>query len=105
MKYAIRLCAFLLFVAAGCGDGERSLGEQGGAAISDTRAVEEAQAAANKIVRNASDCELVKAEIDGVIQTLDSVDADIQTKTGRTTMDTLREQVRRVAEACGAPIS
>ena len=29
----------------------------------------------------------------------------VQTETGRTTMDALREQVRRIAEACGAPIN
>jgi hypothetical protein len=46
----------------------------------------------------------VKAEVEGVIQTLDDVDGEIQTATGRTTMDTLRVQVRRAAEACGAPI-
>ena len=102
MKYSVWLLAGLLLAAAGCGDGERSLGEQGGDAISDTNAVKEAQAAANKIVRTASDCEFVKAEVGGVVQTLDDVESQIRTETGRTTMDTLREQVRRVAEACGA---
>ncbi len=104
MKHGIWFFAGFLFVAAGCGDGEKGLGEQVGGAISDIHVVKEAEAAANKIIRNASDCEFVRAEVEGVVQTLDDVESEIQTATGRTTMDTLRVQVRRAAEACGAPI-
>ena len=105
MKNCVWILAGLLFVATACGDGEKGLGEQLGGAISDIDVVKEAEAAANKIVRNASDCEFVKAEVDGVVQALDDVEGEIQSVTGRTTMDALREQVRRVAEACGAPIN
>ena len=104
MKHGIWVIACLLFIATACGDGEKGLGEQLGGAISDIDVVKEAEAAANKIIRNASDCEFVKSEVDGVVQALDDVEGEIQTGTGRTTMDTLREQVRRIAEACGAPI-
>ncbi len=104
MKHGIWVLAGFLLVATSCGDGEKGLGEQLGGAISDIDVVKEAEAAANKIIRNASDCEFVKAEVDGVVQALDDVDGEIQTATGRTTMNALRVQVGRVAEACGAPI-
>ncbi len=104
MKHGIWVLAGFMSVATACGDGEKGLGEQVGSAISDIHVVKEAEAAANKIIRNASDCEFVRAEVEGVVQTLDDVESEIQTATGRTTMDTLRVQVRRAAEACGAPI-
>ncbi len=65
MKHGIWVIACLLFVATACGDGEKGLGEQLGGAISDIDVVKEAEAAANKIIRNASDCEFVKSEVDG----------------------------------------
>jgi len=74
MKHGIWVLAGFLSVATACGDGEKGLGEQVGAAISDIDVVKEAEAAANKIIRNASDCEFVKAEVEGVVQTLDDVD-------------------------------
>lgn len=104
MKHGIWVLAGFLFVATACSDDKKGLGEQLGGAISDIDAVKEAETAANKIIRNATDCELVKAEVEGVVQALDDVEGEIQTGAGRTTMDTLRERVRRVAEACGAPI-
>ena len=93
-----------LLVTTGCGDDDadkKGLGQQVGDMISDTRLMKEANAAVNQIVRNATDCEVVKASIDEVNRKLDEVAAKIQTATGRTTLETLRKQAERVAEMCG----
>lgn len=105
MKPETVLLSALLLIASGCGNDttdDKSLGQQVGGAISDTRAMEEAQAAANQILRNAMDCEAVKANIEDVTRKLDEAEARIQTETGRTTMKALRLQVTRIAETCGA---
>lgn len=87
---------------AGCG-GEGSVGEeQVGDVVSDTSLMRDASAAANGIIRNQTDCEAVKANLADVRQKLDGIEARIQTATARTTLDSLRRQVRTIAEACGA---
>ena len=98
------LLLFTLLLTGGCSggdEGEKSLGEKAGDAISDTEVLKEATAAANAILRNATDCEIVGSRIEEVNAKLDEVEQRLQTATGRTTLKALREQVRRVAESCG----
>jgi hypothetical protein len=105
MKFGIGLLAVFLLFTTACGDenkGEGTLGQQASEVVADTQAIKEAEASANQILRNATDCETVKSSIDEVNRTLDEVEGKLQTATGRTSLETLRKQVRRVAEACGA---
>lgn len=98
------LVAVSLLLAASCSgsNGSGNLGEQVGEAVSDNQLMKEAQAAANQIIRNATDCEAVKSNIEEVNRKLDEVEAELQTGTGRTALQSMRKQVKNVAEACGA---
>jgi hypothetical protein len=70
--------------------------------VSDTHVMKEAVSAANRITRNATDCDAVRSNIEEVNRNLDEFEARLQTAAGRTSMQSLRTQVKRVAEACGA---
>jgi hypothetical protein len=70
--------------------------------VSDTQALAEAEAAANEVIRNASDCEAVTATFSAAMAPLAEVEGRLQTAAGRTTLDTLKRQVSRIGEACGA---
>ena len=103
MKIGACLFAVILLVTSSCSDGnEGGLGQQAGEAITDTRVLEEAQDAANQIIRNQTDCESVKANIAEANRKLDEAARKVQTVTGRTTLDALKKQVRNIAETCGA---
>jgi hypothetical protein len=101
MKRCIPALLALSALLAGCGEADKSA--QGVVtAVGDTNVVRDAQAAANELIRNASDCERVKSLYPEVTAKLDAADGNIQSEAGRTTMETLRKQVGTVAEACGA---
>ena len=70
--------------------------------FSDTKALAEAESAANEIIRNAADCDAVTASFSDVTAKLDEVEERVQTAVGRTTLETLKKQVRTIGEACGA---
>jgi polyhydroxyalkanoate synthesis regulator phasin len=70
--------------------------------VNDTDLMREAKTAANQIIRNQADCEMVKAHIEEVRQKLDEVERKLQTAAGRTAIEPLRKQVNNIAEACGA---
>jgi hypothetical protein len=70
--------------------------------VSDTQALAEAEAAANEIIRNASDCQAVGASFASVMAKLDEVEGRLQTAVGRTTIGTLKKQVGTIGDACGA---
>jgi hypothetical protein len=87
-------------LSSGCGGGGK--GAQGVVtAVEDTNVVKDLQAAANELVRNASDCERVRSLYPDVSAKLDAADSKIQSEAGRTALDTMRKQVGTVAEACG----
>ncbi len=99
MKTAFWL-ALTSLVVFGCG--EEDIGQQTGGAITDTRVMKEATAAANEVIRNATDCEVVKRAAPDVYRRLDEAAAKIQTTTGQTSIESLRAQVKRVTDTCGA---
>lgn len=82
--------------------GPKSTDEKVSDTVSDRQAVAEAESAANEVIRNASDCAAVNASFANVMAKLDEVEGRIQTAVGRTTLDTLKRQVRNVGDACGA---
>jgi hypothetical protein len=95
----LALPAFLALL--GC-SGSKGTDEMVSDTVSDTQALSEAESAANEIIRNAADCAAVTASFSNVVAKLDEVEGRIQTAVGRTTLDTLRKQVRTIGEACGA---
>jgi hypothetical protein len=92
-----------LLFAVGCGGSQKKddTGSATARIVSDTRVVKEAEAAANEVVRSVGDCDAVKAAYPNAIAKLDAADAEAQTQTGRTTLETLRKQVKTAGEACG----
>jgi hypothetical protein len=80
--------------------GEDSLGGQTAAITADTEVLRQAQAAVNAVVREAGNCPAANAAIPGAEQELDSAAQKVQTAAGRQSLDTMRKQIRSVAEAC-----
>lgn len=98
MRRAMLLLTLPLIAA--CGDGGTDLGAAAGKAGSDTKVVKEAQAAANKVIRNATDCAAARAAWPEAERKLDEADKAIQTATGRTTLEMLRKQAKTVVDNC-----
>jgi hypothetical protein len=95
-------------LVAGCGGGSKEkaeppkggLGEQVGDTAFDTQVMKEANDAAGSVVRVAADCDAVKAALPEANRRLDEAAGKLRTATGRTSLDSLRQQVKKVAEAC-----
>jgi hypothetical protein len=103
MKTWVRLLVPCLLVVASCSNGsdEGGFGDQVSDVVTDTELMREANAAANQIIRNQTDCDVVKSSIEEVRQKLDEVESKLQTSAGRTAVQPLRKQVNTIAEACG----
>ncbi len=96
---ALSVLASLAFLqGAGCKAADQAVSET----VSDTQVLAEAESAANEIIRNAADCDAVTASFRDVMAKLDEVEGRVQTAVGRTTISTLKKQVRTIGEACGA---
>jgi hypothetical protein len=76
------------------------LGTQTANITADTAVMRQASAAANTIVRNATDCDAVKAALPETTRVLDEAESKIRTETGRVTLAALRSQVKNVVQAC-----
>ena len=102
------LAALLALWAFGCRGSEKAtpaekpgdLGTQVGDAGADTKTMAEANEAAGTVIRAGGDCDAVKAALPNTNAKLDDVEKRIRTATARTTLESLRTQVRRFAEAC-----
>ena len=79
---------------------EENLGDQAAKIVSDTNVLREANDAANSVIREATDCEAVKAVLPEANRRLDEVAGKIWTATGRTTFEALRKQVATIAQNC-----
>lgn len=104
MRFWVRFALVSVFLGAGCGGGSNeseTLGNQISDTAGDTQIMKEAQSAANRIIRNTADCDAVKADIEEVWSKLDEVEVKIQTAAGRSTIQTLRKQVKNVTDTCG----
>lgn len=69
-------------------------------AAADTRVLSEAQDAANTVVRATGDCDAVKAAMPEALRALDVAAGKLRTATARDSLARLREQLRKVADAC-----
>jgi hypothetical protein len=68
--------------------------------VNDMAVMRAATEASNKVVRNAGDCEVAKASLDDARAKLDEAFKKVKTTTGQASLQVLRQQVERVANAC-----
>jgi hypothetical protein len=94
-------CAALL-LTAGCTENKRDIGHETANIVSDTNVMEQAEAAANAVVRNASDCDAVKATLPEADQKLAEAATKIKTQAGLIALQTLKTQVQRVRDLCAS---
>jgi hypothetical protein len=87
-----------LFVAACRSEGQ--VGRDAANVASDTEVLKEASEAVNVVVRQAGDCDGMKASVDEARQSLDSAAERVATATGRTTLDALRKRLEGIAGTC-----
>lgn len=107
MKTTNRRTAFLascaaLFLTAGCTENKHDIGHETANIVSDTNVMEQAEAAANAVVRNASDCDAVKATLPEADQKLAEAATKIKTQAGLIALQTLKTQVQRVRDLCAS---
>ena len=81
-------------------DAAKDLGQQTADIAADTAVVREAQAAVNEVVRNAPDCPAARAAIAEAKARLEEATGKIRTTAGRTSLDTMRQQMSRVEQLC-----
>ena len=79
---------------------ESNIGTQVANVASDTEVMKEAQGAANELVRNAQDCDVVKAAIPNVTQKLDEAGTRVRTATGQATLAAIKARVSAIIQAC-----
>jgi len=97
MRRALLLLTLPLLAAC---SGGTDLGDAAGKAGGDTKVVKEAQGAVNAVVRNATDCAAARAAWPEAQRKLDAADKAIQTATGRTTLQALRQQAKNIIDNC-----
>ncbi len=68
--------------------------------VNDMAVMRAATEASNKVVRNATDCEVVKASLDEARAKLDEAFKKVKTTTGQASLQMLSQQVERVASGC-----
>jgi len=90
----------MLAAAACSGEKKRDIGQDTANIVSDTNVMEEAEAAANAVIRNASDCDAVKATLPEADHKLAEASTKIRTQAGLVALQTLKTQVQRVRELC-----
>jgi hypothetical protein len=90
----------VLLLVPACGDTETKVGKEAANIVSDTNVMEEAEAAANAVIRNAADCDAVKATLPEADHKLAEASTKIRTQAGLVALQTLKTQVQRVRELC-----
>ena len=89
----------VLLAASACSE-KKDIGKETANIVSDTNVMEEAEAAANAVIRNASDCDAVKATLPEADQKLADAEKKIRTQAGIVALQTLKTQVQRVRDLC-----
>jgi hypothetical protein len=78
----------------------RDLGQQVGATLWDERVVGEATGPANIVIRALGDCDAVKAALPEAEAKLTEALAKVRTGPGRASLESMRAQVKRIADTC-----
>jgi hypothetical protein len=100
------LAAIPAVILLGCGGGAAPTPAPGGIGtdvantVSDTALMKDVQGAANELVRNAQDCDAVKAALPEVNRKLDEASKAVRTATGQTTLAAIKSRVTSIAQAC-----
>ena len=102
LAFALGIVALALSCGEAKAPGPQSQDPEAQAArvAADTHLLQDAQQAVNEVVRNAPDCEAAKASMDEANRKIAEAESKVQTATGRTTLDAMKTQVKRVAELC-----
>lgn len=88
--------AVLALACAGCEEKQKAMENL----AADNAVVRAASAAANEVVRNATDCAAAKPLIPPAYQAIEAARQDAKAATSATLLDTLKTQVDRVAQLC-----
>jgi len=67
---------------------------------SDEEILRKVGAAVNEVLRNASDCEVAKPLLTEAYQRIEDAGREVSAPASRPTLDALKSQVDRVAQAC-----
>jgi serine protease inhibitor len=88
--------ALLTLTCLGCQEKQQAMEN----AAADHDVVKAASAAANEVVRNATDCSVAKPLIPEAYRQIDEARKNAKAATSATILDTLKGQVDRVAQLC-----
>jgi hypothetical protein len=97
MKGRVLVVGLLTLALGGCEDRNKKAIEKIG---HDEEILRKAGAAVNEVVRNAADCEVAKPLLTEAYQRIDEAGREIVVPASRPTLDVLKSQVDRVAQAC-----
>ena len=97
---AVAVCSVACAEAKAPERGSDDIGAQTARITADNQLLADVQQSVNEVVRNAPDCEAAKASMEEANRKIADADGKVQTATGRTTLDAMRTQVKRVAELC-----
>jgi hypothetical protein len=97
MRRATLAVAFLALVLGGCEDRRKKAIEKVG---HDEELLRKVGAAVNEVVRNAADCEVAKPLLTEAYQRIDAARVEATVPASQPTLDVLKSQVDRVAQAC-----
>jgi hypothetical protein len=89
--------AFLALVLGACEDRRKKAIEKVG---HDEELLRKVGAAVNEVVRNAADCEVAKPLMTEAYQRIDAARGEATVPASQPTLDALKSQVDRVAQAC-----
>jgi hypothetical protein len=97
MRRVTLAAAFLALVLGGCEDRRKKAIERVG---SDEELLRKVGAAVNEVVRNAADCDVAGPLMTEAYQRIDDARAEATVPASQATLDALKSQVDRVAQAC-----
>jgi hypothetical protein len=97
MRRVTLAAALLALVLGGCEDRRKKAMEKIG---HDEELLRKVGAAVNEVVRNAADCEVAKPLMTEAYQRISDARAEATVPASQPTLDVLKSQVDRVAQAC-----
>jgi hypothetical protein len=97
MRRRTTVVALLAFALGGCEDPRKKAIEKVG---HDEELLRKVGAAVNEVVRNAADCEVARPLMTEAYQRIEDARTEATAPASRATLDALKSQVDRVAQAC-----
>jgi hypothetical protein len=97
MRGRVVVAGLLAFAAAGCEDPRKKAIEK---VDHDQEILRKAGAAVNEVIRNSPDCEVAKPLVTEAYQRIEDARREVSVPASQQTLDVLKVQVDRVAEAC-----